>query len=246
MGIYKAPDITKNYAEYLYEKIQKVNLSNEEIEYSHGLFRKLVSRQYMDNGRSSTKERILEQLLDTAEKIDTSSIEGAISSAFIYHQVAEEWLYDFLELIRFFIDLKLYPERIQHRSSDGMKLGTFISEIESSINFENKEALIKYSRLVNQYRNSFAHELLKKDSVEVIKKDFDKFMEHFNKMYEALEGTEETPYGAREYLLELIKHFNKWSDEFHDIHIFLLTETLENNDIEYLSEEQFEAEISTT
>jgi hypothetical protein len=37
----------------------------------------------MDNGRSSTKEKILEQLLDTAEKIDNSSVEGAISSAFI-------------------------------------------------------------------------------------------------------------------------------------------------------------------
>jgi|GEM_PF-5904112 len=246
MAIYKAPDIRENYTEYLYEKIEKANLISEEIEYSHRLFRKLVSRQYMDNGRSSTKEKILEQLLDTAEKIDTSSVEGAISSAFIYHQVAEEWLYDLLELIRFFIDLKLYPDRIQHRSSDGMKLGAFISEIESTIDFENKDDLIKYSRLVNQYRNSFAHDLLKKDSVETIKKDFDKFMEHFNKMHEALEGTEEAPYGAREYLLELIKQFNKWSDEFHDKHIFLLTETLEDSNIEFLSEEQFEAEVSAT
>ncbi|WP_334978727.1 hypothetical protein [Nostoc sp.] len=242
MSIYKTPDIRENYTEYLYEKIRKANFNHEEIEYSHGLFRKLVSRQYMDNGRSSTKERILEQLLDTANKIDTSSVEGAISSAFIYHQIAEEWLYDFLELIRFFIDLKLYPERIQHRSSDGMKLGVLITEIESSINFENKENLIKYSRLVNQYRNSFAHDLLKKDSVEAIKKDFNKFMEHFNKMHEALEGTEEIPYGAREALLELIKNFNKWSDEFHDKHIFLLTETLEENDIQYLDEEKFEPE----
>ncbi len=91
----------KNYTEYLYEKIHKANVIYEEIEYSHGIFRKLISRQYMDNGRSTTKEKILEQLLDTAKVIDTSSIEGAISSAFIYHQVAEEWLYDFLELIRF-------------------------------------------------------------------------------------------------------------------------------------------------
>ena len=249
----------KNYTEYLYEKIHKANVIYEEIEYyekihkanviyeeieySHGIFRKLISRQYMDNGRSTTKEKILEQLLDTAKVIDTSSIEGAISSAFIYHQVAEEWLYDFLELISFFIDLELYPNKIQHRSSEGMKLGALISEIESSINFENKEDLIKYSRLVNQYRNSFAHDLLKKDSVEAIKKDFDKFMDHFNKMHEALEGTEEGPYGAREYLLELIRQFNKWSGEFHEKHIVLLTETLQESDIQYLSEEHFETHL---
>jgi hypothetical protein len=246
IAIYKTQDMRENYIEYLYEKIQESNLISENIEYSHGLFRKLISRQYMDNGRSSTKEKILEQLLDTAEKIDTSSIEGAISSAFIYHQVAEEWLYDFLELIRFFIDLKLYPHRIKHRTSDGIKLGALISEIESTIDFDKKEDLIKYSRLVNQYRNSFAHDLLKKDSIEAIKRDFDKFLEHFDKMYEALEGIEEVHYGAREYLLESIKQFNKWSDKFHDQHFFLLDDVLSCSDIEFLSEEQFEAEVSET
>jgi hypothetical protein len=244
--VIKTPDISKNYTEYLYVKIQKADLIDENIDYSHGLFRKLVSREYMGTGRSSTKERVLEQLLFTAEKIDTSSVEGAISSAFIYHQIAEEWLCELLELVHFFIDLKLYPNRIQHRSSDGMKLGALISEIKNSIDFEDKENLIKYSCLVNQYRNSFAHDLLKKDSVEAIKKDFGKFMEHFNKMREALEGTEEVSCGAMECLLELIKDFHKWSDGFHDKHISLLTETLEDNDIEYLSEEQFEAEISET
>jgi len=236
----------KNYAEYLYNKLQKSSLLYEEVEYSHSLFRKLISRQYMENGRSSTKEKVLEQLLDIAEQIDTSSIEGALSSVFVYHQVAEESLYDLLELIRFFVDLKLYPDRIQHKPSEGMKLSALIGEIKSSINFMNKEDLIKYADLVNQNRNSFAHDLLKKDSVEAIKKDLDRFMKHFKKMYEALDGTEEYLYGARESLLEGIKQFNKWSDEFHDKHISLLTVILEDNDITHLSEEEFEAETNAS
>jgi hypothetical protein len=238
-------EIEKNYTEYLYNKLQEFSLLDEEIEYSHSLFRKLISRQYMENGRSSTKEKVLEQLIDTAERIDTSSIEGALSSAFIYHQVAEEWLYDLLELIRFFVDLKLYPDRIQHKSSEGMKLSALIGEIKGSINFMNKEDLIKYTDLVNQKRNSFAHDLLKKDSVEAIKKDLDRFMEHFKKMSEALEGNEEFPSGAREEILERIKQFNKWSDEFHDKHISLLTGILDDDGIMYLSGEEFEAPTNT-
>ena len=65
-------------------------------------------------------------------------------------------------------------------------------------------------------------------------------------MYEALDGTEEYLYGARESLLEGIKQFNKWSDEFHDKHISLLTVILEDNDITHLSEEEFEAETNAS
>jgi hypothetical protein len=125
-------------------------------------------------------------------------------------------------------------------------LGALIAEIKNSIYFENKEEMIKYAGLVNQYRNSFAHDLLKKDSVEAIKKDFDKFMEHFNKMYETFGDTEETLYGARDHLLEKIKYFIKYPGEFLDMHNYLLTEILDGNNLEYISEEQFEAESNVT
>jgi hypothetical protein len=55
-----------------------------------------------------------------------------------------------------------------------------------------------------------------------------------------LEGDGEKSYGAIESLLEMIKSFHKWSDEFYDKHRFLLTEILEMNDIDFLEEANFE------
>lgn len=228
----------RDYPEYLYSKLQQSGLVGEEVEHCQSLYRKLFSLQYVENGRSSTKEKVLEQLLDTAEKIDKSSIEGALSSAFIYHQIVEEWMYDLLELMRFFIDLKLYPDRIKHRSSEKMKLNALIDEIESSIDFVNKVDLIKTARLVNQERNSLAHDLLKKDSLEALKKDLDRYIEHFNRMYDELGE-------AQDYLLGRIKWFRKWSDGFYDKHISFLTEILEEEGITHFSEGELQCENST-
>jgi len=229
-----------DYFEYLYDLIIKHELSDEEVEYSQSLYRKLINLEYMENGRSTTKEGILEKLLETVEKFDTDTIEGALASVFIYHQVAEEWLFDLLELTRFYIDLKLYPDRITHKPSEGLKLIALISEIDNSIDFEYKEDLIRYGRLVNQKRNEIAHALLKKNSLKEIKQETDKFEKHFYNLFKALEGDGEKSYGAIESLLEMIKSFHKWSDEFYDKHKFLLTDILETNDIDFLEEVNFE------
>jgi hypothetical protein len=42
-----------------------------------------VSLDYMENGRSTTKEGILEKLIETVEKFDTNTIDGALASVFI-------------------------------------------------------------------------------------------------------------------------------------------------------------------
>jgi uncharacterized protein YaaN involved in tellurite resistance len=149
-------------------------------------------------------------------------------------------LFDFLELTRFYIDLKLYPDRIIHKPSEGLKLNALISEIDNSIDFEHKEDLIKYGRLVNQKRNKIAHALLKKSSLEDIKKEADEFEKHFNNLYQVLEGDVEESYGAFEDVLEMIKSFHKWSDQFFDKHRFLLTEILEMNEIDFIEEADFE------
>jgi hypothetical protein len=229
-----------DYFEYLYDLIIKHELSDEEVEYSQSLYRKLINREYMENGRSTTKEGILENLLETVEKFDIDTIEGALASVFIYHQIAEEWLFDLLELTRFYIDLKLYPDQITHKPAEGLKLHALISEIDNSIDFEYKEDLIKYGRLVNNKRNEIAHTLLKKNSLEEIKIETDEFERHFYNLFQALEGDGEKSYGAIESLLEMIKSFHKWSDEFYDKHRFLLTEILEMNDIDFLEEANFE------
>lgn len=229
-----------DYIEYLYDLIIKHELSDEEVEYSQSLYRKLMNDEYLEIGRSTTKKGILKKLVETTKKFDTDTVEGALASVFIYHQVAEEWLFDFLELTRFYIDLKLYPDRITHKSSEGLKLNALINEIENSVDFERKEDLIKYGRLVNQKRNEIAHALLKKSSLEEIKKEADEFKKHFNNLYQALEGDAEESFCASECLLEMIGSFHKWRDEFHDKYRFSLTEILEMNDIDFIEEKAFE------
>ena len=53
-----------DYFEYLYHLITKHELSDEEVEYSQSLYRKLMNRDYMENGRSTTgaSEGLLEMI----------------------------------------------------------------------------------------------------------------------------------------------------------------------------------------
>jgi len=229
-----------NYIDYLYDKVLEVERIDAEIEYSHSLYLKLTSREYMENGRTSTKQSTLDHLLDVAEKLDVKSLEGAIASVFIRHQIAEEWLFDILELARFYVDLKMYPDRISHINSEGLQLHGLIKELNSLVDFEEKENLVKYAGLVNQYRTKIAHDLLKKDSLDDIQRDSNKFHEHFDQTMKSLYGTENDPYGCRESLLEMIKYFNKWSDAFHDVYSSLLEETLEDLGAQFMSEDEYE------
>lgn len=228
------------YVEYLYKLVAQHGLSWETIEYYHSLYKKLVSREYMENVRSSTKEGILENLLDAAEKFDVDTLEGSLASVFILHQVAEEWLFDLLELIRFYIDLKMFPDRLSHRPAEKLKLFDLICEIENSIDFEDKEDLVRYGKLLNQNRNKIAHALLKRSSLDDIKIETDEFHKNFDKLYEALEGSDDDTYGASEELLERIKSFHKWSDEFYDKYRDQLIEILESDDIDFLGEEEYD------
>lgn len=230
----------EEYTNYLFNKIIETEKLSEELKHYHSLFLRLSSRDYMKNGRSATKEGILDELLNSTEDLDKETIGGAVSSVLIFHQVAEEWLYDLLELARFAVDLKLFPERITHTPSEKLQLNGLAGEIEKLIDFDKKQDVLKYSRLVNQYRNKIAHDLLKQDNIETIKKEVSKFMEHFDSLFESLEGTEKEPYGARESLFEHIKFYHKWSDEFYDKYIYYLQDVLGSLEIPYENEDTFE------
>ena len=229
--------MNEKYIKYLHNKIIGAEPDYEELEYYNSLFLKLSSREYMENGRSETKNDVLGNLIN---KLDFSSINGAVSSVLISHQIAEEWLYDLLELARFAVDLKMFPNRIHHKFSENLQLNGLVSEIEILIDFRKKQEVIKYAKLVNNYRNKIAHNLLKLDSIEAIKKEAVKFNEHFEKLYSALEGTDEDSFGARESLLCHIKNYHKWSDEFYDKYKDILLEIIEDLDINHLSQEEFE------
>ncbi len=233
------------YIDYLYGLVVKNGIEIEEITISQSLYEKLMNRGYMENGRSKTKEGILENLIDLVEKFDISTLEGALASVFIYHQIAEEWLFDLLELTRFYIDLKLYPDRIPHENlrkiSEGNKMSGLIGEIRNSIAFEHKDDVIKYGDLVNQKRNLIAHLLLQQDSVEAIKREADSFHRHFECFRRELDGDAKTPDGARESLLEMIKEFHKWSDNFYDKYTCLLVDVLEDNEISFVNEAAYDS-----
>lgn len=231
------------YIDYLYGLVDRNGLENEEITFSQSLYEKLMNRDYMENGRSKTKEDVLESLINEVEKFNVNTLEGALASVFIYHQIAEEWLFDLLELIRFYIDLKLYPDQIPHenlrKASEGQKMSGLLAEIKSLIAFEHKDDVVKYGDLINQKRNVIAHKLLQQNSVEAIKKETANFRKHFELFRRELEGDVKSPDGARESLLERIKEFHKWSDNFYDKYLLLLAEVLEDNEISFVSEEIF-------
>jgi len=217
-------------SEKLYKIIVENDLLDDDIEYSHQLYTKLISRDYMDISRPLTQEETFDHLANLADSMDQNTVEGAIAAVIIFNQIAEEVVYSFLGLIHFYIDLKMYPIRLKQKDSTGKTLGQLINEIEESFDFEYKEQLVKYGRAASQSRNRIVHELLRKENLESIQLEYQTFKNNIEKMFEAIDGSEKNPYQARERLFEMIKSFNKFSDEFHDKHRDLLQGVLESYD----------------
>lgn len=219
----------RDYIEYLHSLGKAEDIFDDDTDYLFLLYSELKSLSYMDSSRDIVNTELIDKLKKLADSTDKTKIENAISAVFIYHQIAEEWLYELLALTRFVIKLQLFNQRIRFEKVSEIKFSRLIKKINDTIPFEKKEQVVQYATVMNKTRNDIAHNLFKADSLENIQKQVTQFLEQNEKFSQHLDDAYEDVY-------ETIKSYWKWSDEFIDKLRDHLTQLLEDHDIAYEAE----------
>ena len=177
----------EDYIEYLYNLAKDENLIGEDTEYLFQLYSELKSLSYMDSSRDIVNTELIDKLVDAADSMDKASIEGSISSTFIYHQIAEEWLHEILALSRFVIKLELFDKKITFEKLRDAKFSVLIKEVNRTIPFEGKEQIVQCAGNMNKIRNDIAHNLFKSDSIGHIQGQVSEFLNNNNRFNENLD-----------------------------------------------------------
>jgi hypothetical protein len=231
------------YIEYLYNLVPEIHRDTT-IGRGFNLYKSLADISYRENIRLNKNQTLVTRLQNSVNDLELDSLAGAIASVFILHQIAEELLHDVLMLTRFYMDLKLYPNFIERspkeKRDDEKKLSDYISSIQTSISFEGKIELIQAANHVNKLRNEFAHDLLEKESEQMIIRDSKIFREKFQIFEAAVNGDGEKIFGVKNILLEKVKSLWKFSDGFLDVLRQEIQMTLDDENISYMQEEAFE------
>lgn len=98
-----------------------------------------------------------------------NTIYGYLSSVLIYHQLAEEVIKLVLENAKFFIQLSVFPMQMNFPEKKNRMFGKLLEELESTVEFEQKEAILQKSRKLNEIRIQLVHKLTKQKKLRDIK-----------------------------------------------------------------------------
>lgn len=98
------------------------------------------------------------------------SIYGYLAAVLIYHQLSEEVIKLVIENAEFFIQISIFPVQIKFPKNDKMMFGQLLSELEKTVEFEQKEEILNRARELNKIRIQIVHGLTKQTSLEGLAK----------------------------------------------------------------------------
>lgn len=127
----------------------------------------------------------LDELNEVAnEALSKDSVEGYLASLLILHQLSEELIRLLLKDARFFIQLSVFPAKIDFPEKKKLMFGQLIDELKSTISFEEKDKFIEKSKELNKHRNEIVHRLTKQTSLADLKTQVLKVKELYDEIYE--------------------------------------------------------------
>jgi hypothetical protein len=152
----------------------------------------------------------LNELNDIADNaFNKDSIEGYLAALLIYHQLCEEMAKVLIEDSRFFIKASIYPLEIEFSKSKRIMFGGVIEQLKETVSFDNKELFIQKCQNFNQVKNSLAHGLTKKTSIDSVKQELESIKEVFDEIFVLFDQ-------AHDWFYLCFKGFKQ--DKFIDLH----------------------------
>ena len=107
------------------------------------------------------------------ESKERQTVDGYLAAILIIHQLTEEMLKLLIDEAEFYVQLKLYPLPFKKKKKQRMMFGQILSEIESSVWFQNKKYIIEKSAKLNKIRIEIVHGLTKRMSLDNLKTEAD-------------------------------------------------------------------------
>lgn len=114
----------------------------------------------------------LEQLQKLAgEAKSRATTDGYLAAMLIIHQITEETIKVLIDDAHFYTQLRLYPLPIElTRAKKGM-FGQYLSDLKSTVWFQNKKYIVEKAERLNSIRISIVHGLTRLGALEAVERD---------------------------------------------------------------------------
>ena len=107
---------------------------------------------------------ILDELAE--ESLKKNTVEGALASVLIYHQLSEECLLLLLQSAQFYIQLSIFPAEITFPERKRKMFGQLIDEVKNTMSFTNKAEILELATLLNKHRIDLVHKLASRQTLD--------------------------------------------------------------------------------
>ena len=109
--------------------------------------------------------------LDTLDELAEAflaknTIEGALASVLIYHQLSEEMLRLLLQSAQFFIQLAIFPAEMTFPERKRQMFGQMLEEVRNTMSFVNKAEILELAASLNRYRIDLVHKLASRQNLD--------------------------------------------------------------------------------
>ncbi len=109
--------------------------------------------------------------LDTLDELAEASlakntVEGALASVLIYHQLSEEMLRLLLQSAQFFIQLAIFPAEMTFPERKRQMFGQVLEEVRNTMSFVNKAEILELAASLNRHRIDLVHKLASRQTLD--------------------------------------------------------------------------------
>jgi hypothetical protein len=114
----------------------------------------------------------LEQLQKIAvEAKARGTTDGYLAAMLIIHQITEETIKVLIDDAHFYTQLRLYPLPIELKRTKKGMFGRYLSDLKTTVWFQNKRYIIEKAERLNEIRISIVHELTRPGAIKAVERD---------------------------------------------------------------------------
>jgi hypothetical protein len=100
--------------------------------------------------------------------LEKNTVEGALASVLIYHQLSEEMLRLLLQSAQFYIQLAIFPAEITFPEHKRQMFGQLLEEVRNTMSFVNKTEILELAASLNKHRIDLVHKLASRQTLSDI------------------------------------------------------------------------------
>jgi hypothetical protein len=117
------------------------------------------------------------------ESLEKNTVEGALASVLIYHQLSEEMLRLLLQSAQFFIQLAIFPAELTFAERKRQMFGQLLDEVRSTMSFVNKAEILELAASLNTHRIDLVHRLTSRQTVEDVVSQAKQVKESYDQLF---------------------------------------------------------------